>query len=241
MLEMSAVPSQREPRQELLEEEDVQLKVSWGVVGGACEELIEYEVGSFVSVADARRPCSALFFRRMICGCRCWSKEPEVETLMRCYLWKLNSNVELTSDRLSDLSNWRRRLFFLQRKSTTVVITYLSEKGNGVVQLACKLSGGRLCLRHHCEARRLPKVKVELGTDKREDMLDSMRQYDVAFSRKVDGTYEKLLPASLQASCFSWRDQTLVMAARPELARAFEKAVVLAVPELASSLAPESG
>lgn len=27
-------------------------------------------------------------------------------------------------------------------------------------------------------------------------MLDSMRQYDVAFSRKVDGTYEKLLPAS---------------------------------------------
>mmetsp|Transcript_40472 Transcript_40472/g.72534 ORF Transcript_40472/g.72534 Transcript_40472/m.72534 type:complete len:279 (-) Transcript_40472:94-930(-) len=235
-------------------EDSVELKVSWKDLGGACEELIEYEVGSFVSAAVSTgsrksqlqtapsRRCSCCYkVMSAMRGCllRAPREREEVVTLMRGYFWKLNNGVDLSAKTLSSLTNWRRRIFCLQKKAGTTVITYLSEKENGVLQLACVVQGRTICSRAlNCSVTRLPRLQMQdLEATDREDLCDSMRQYDLAFSGKaMQNTYSSLVPESLQPLCFAWPksrvENTLVMAARPELMRSWEKVLQEAVPVL---------
>lgn len=189
-------------------EDDVELKVSFKDLDGACEELIEYEVGSFVSAMPSSG--SRAHFQRKSGWCRrcrgllsSATASEEVVTIMRGYFWKFNTGVELSSESLGKLANWRRRIFCLQRKSATTVITYLSEKENGVLQLACVVQGAHFHIcpwRQTCRVSRLPGVELEVPESSREELYDSMRQYDVAFAGKpMSSSYASLIPERFTA------------------------------------------
>jgi len=240
--------SLRQSRASMEYEDDVELKVSFKDLDGACEELIEYEVGSFVSAMPSSG--SRAQFQRKSGWCtRCrrllssaTARPEEVVTIMRGYFWKFNTGVELSSESLGKLANWRRRIFCLQRKSATTVITYLSEKENGVLQLACVVQGAHFHIcpwRQTCRVSRLPEpgVELEVPESSREELYDSMRQYDVAFAGKaMSSSYASLIPERLQVLYFRQlqdaMEPSLILGARPELMRVWEGVLQEAVPSL---------
>merc|ERR1712196_297461 len=83
--------------------------------------------------------CSDLgtFFRESYIAIRF----PSSKAQMHGYLWKLNSGVDATPDFFVTLANWRRRLFFLKKTRGNVSLSYISEKENGQLHLACILNG----------------------------------------------------------------------------------------------------
>lgn len=236
----SPIVLQEEPRKP-------KLKVTWNEINGACAELMEFEVSidsiaklpSF-SEAPERSSCQTCrnCFKQM-----CHKLGFGDRTQMHGYLWKLNN--EATVEDMACLQNWRRRLFFLQKKKTRICLSYISEKENGCMQMACLLSRsgwnhfGRTSTRSNVTTMPRaamvsapPPLEVEAATeDTKRKVCDAMHSYDLAFA---DGAwpieeYTQLIPRQLFVIEVKWTDdhgdkQTTTLGSTSE--RADRKSVV---------------
>jgi hypothetical protein len=129
------------------------------------------------------------------------------------YLWKLNSDVELSScsesnipKALQDLSNWRYRLFSLheQKKEGNYCMTYVSEKNGAEFSIACVL------LTNDSEPVKakitvLPQIQLDpIGKSEEDRFKTSVEQYRVASGYH---TQPEPLPTQFHAFMVEWNDE----------------------------------
>mmetsp|Transcript_21127 Transcript_21127/g.48285 ORF Transcript_21127/g.48285 Transcript_21127/m.48285 type:complete len:295 (-) Transcript_21127:122-1006(-) len=200
------------------------LQVTWDKVDGACAELLLFQAnkpdagvplqqqdpepespGFFTVVCSTVSDfCSAL---RDLC-CALDDDEDDEQGRMKGDLWKLNSGPASTMEGLNSLENWRRRLFCLLRSQGRIVLTYISEKENGMVHLASVLLDNWGAI---AEVEALPTVDMEpLSEESMKAVQFNLQDYDIAFvqprRRRMDDYYRSMVPKRLYPFAIRWTD-----------------------------------
>jgi hypothetical protein len=127
------------------------------------------------------------------------------------YLWKLNSDADDTEECLRLIKNWRRRLFFLKESKGKQAMTYISEKENGVMQLACILTGRNTT----ATVSAVPPVQLDdIDDSSRRALQVAMHTYDLAFAENMvcptEADYADQVPRRFYAFSVKWKDATNV-------------------------------
>lgn len=190
-------------------------RVTWREINGACAEVMQFEVADpsascslhRVGQQDSQRCSSAIcaYFKELWNVIRNTPEEPEERPDLSGYLWKLNADVEDDLDQLANIRNWRRRLFFLRLAQGRLALTYISEKENGMLHLACIFDPDP------ASVTELPRISVSPITQEAlHNLGNNMRQYDLAFvdfSVFDEATYEEQAPQQLFPFKVVWKDQ----------------------------------
>lgn len=139
------------------------------------------------------------------------------------YLWKLCAGVDLTPANLSKIQNWRRRLFFIEEVERGLAMQYVSEKSDGSNVLASMIRGRtrKRPTTGLSDLEELPPALVEpVNSDTRYSMLNSLKQYEIAFfgtaAMHVASLPEQLFPMALNWIDASGSEQRLVIATSQE-------------------------
>lgn len=128
------------------------------------------------------------------------------------YVWKCNSDQLHVGDPagLTDLSNWRRRLFFLRdHRKDGRMLAYVSEKDNGSLQVCACLSGSNTAT-----IKKLPKVTLKKLTDPEKLQVRlTLFDYDIAFwcvdpRGSSDEDYVEEVPTDLWPFTIEWTDSS---------------------------------
>jgi hypothetical protein len=132
------------------------------------------------------------------------------------YLWKVNSDIsnDYTGGDLpkgiSDLSNWRYRLFSLheQKKDNSYCMTYVSEKNGAEFSIACvlKREGDPNAKGIKAKVTVLPVITLDpIGEQEATRFRTSVEQYRVATGYH---TMPEALPTQFHAFVVEWYDDT---------------------------------
>lgn len=139
------------------------------------------------------------------------------------YLWKLCAGVDLTPANLSKIQNWRRRLFVIEEVDRGLAMQYVSEKSDGSNVLASLIRGRtrKRATTGLSDLEELPAALLEpVNPDTRYSMLNSLKQYEIAFfgtaAMQLTALPEQLFPMSLKWTDASGSAQRLVIATSQE-------------------------
>lgn len=201
--------------------------VTWKEIDGACAELLQYQVPKSVElpVDESDAPPRCLF--------GCWAgfgggPQPALAGHRRKYkgsmqpylrpkkkkegnygsghLWKLNADAGVDPSDLADLSNWRRRMFYLKEQHTgahhSPGMFYMSEKANLEMSLACIFDTSS-------DWQIMNAVDLqELTAKARNKICSSAHSYDLAIGliTKKSAEYEEVVPDQLFPISVMWKD-----------------------------------
>lgn len=195
------------------------LKVAWREIDGACAEIVTMEARASWKPEDSVKltfiesptggKCTSAVTR--LCNtitepCRNMMIPRECRPEMYGYLWKLNSSADQGRKGLARMDSWRRRLFFLKESQGKLALTYISEKENGVMQLACILSGRAAA----ATVSAVPPVDLDpIPAQELRGICVQLHQYDLAFAENMvcsESEYEDQVPRKFYAFSIKWTD-----------------------------------
>lgn len=216
-------------------------RVTWADVKGASFEMQEYEPSPDLSVplpdTSGRVAGATGCFSKI--GAMCSNLLSEIlggrgepADEIHGYLWKLGQEAGETLNAMQDIRNWRRRLFFLHEGKGQVNLTYISEKGNGHLHVACHIRGKKLPTPTISHKEEIP---MHLTEDAKQWVVRQSSQYDIAYDGDTchhgEETYTNELPEKLWPFRVLWKDaqgtehHMLLAAVHPDLRSSWVKCI----------------